>query len=116
MTNTLNTPAEAIEMQYPLRVRAFESTDNGGSGRYRGGGGIVRRIEALADCEGTLLGDRRANPPYGLAGGSPGGRAADSLITSDVAGSAPAQRRIKLRPGDVLEVRTPGGGGWGSAG
>src|SRR4051812_46653787 len=73
MTNPLNPPAEAIEMQYPLRVRRFErAVGTGGEGTFRGGDGTVRELEALADCEGTILSDRRVSPPYGLAGGAPG--------------------------------------------
>jgi N-methylhydantoinase B len=114
MTNTLNTPAEAIEMQYPLRVRAFEVLGNGGGGRWRGGGGIVRTIEALADCEGTVLSDRRTTAPYGLAGGGPGGGGADALRAGATSHPLPSKCRFTLRPGQVLDIRTPGGGGWGA--
>ena len=73
MTNTLNTPAEAIEMQYPLRVRRFErATGSGGAGKHRGGDGIVRELEALTPAEGTVITDRRISRPYGLSGGSAG--------------------------------------------
>ncbi len=73
MTNTRNTPAEALELQYPLRVRRFErDAGSGGAGRHRGGDGVVREIEALVPVEGTVLSDRRLTRPYGLAGGSPG--------------------------------------------
>lgn len=109
MTNTLNTPAEAIEMQYPLRVRRFErAPSTGGSGKHHGGDGILRQIEALASCEGTLLGDRRITRPYGLAGGSAGASAVDHA-----ARSLPGKTRFKLSAGDVLSIQTPGGGGWG---
>ena len=71
MTNTLNTPTEALELQYPLRVRRFESAPGtGGTGDHRGGDGIIREIEALEPCEGTVLTDRRTTQPYGLAGGN----------------------------------------------
>jgi N-methylhydantoinase B len=113
MTNTLNTPAEAIEMQYPLRVRAFEVLGNGGGGRWRGGGGIVRTIEALADCEGTVLSDRRTTAPYGLAGGGPGGGGADALRAGATSHPLPSKCRFTLGRGQALDVRTPGGGGWG---
>lgn len=116
MTNTLNTPAEAIELQYPLRVRAFEAQDNGGAGRHRGGGGIVRRIESLAECEGTLLADRRKTAPYGLNGGSPGGLGADRIVDGDQATALAGKSRFTLRRGHCLEIRTPGGGGWGATG
>jgi N-methylhydantoinase B len=114
MTNTLNTPAEAIEMQYPLRVRAFEACDNGGAGTCRGGGGIVRRVEALADCEGTLLADRRVTSPFGLQGGAPGRAGADAVVRAEGPEVLRGKSRFTLRRGDVLEVRTPGGGGWGA--
>ena len=117
MTNTLNTPAEAIEMQYPLRVRGFpRALGTGGDGKHRGGDGIVRQIEALSDCEGTLLAGRARSAPYGLAGGS----AAVGLgawIREGQSGNnvnlPGGMARLSLKKGDVLHVRTPGGGGWG---
>src|SRR5204862_148476 len=70
MTNTLNTPAEAIELQYPLRIRRLErSLNSGGRGRFHGGDGIVREIEALEPCQGTVMTDRRVGRPYALQGG-----------------------------------------------
>ena len=111
MTNTLNTPAEAIEMQYPLRVRRFErAADSGGAGTHRGGDGIVREIEALAPAEGTVVTDRRVSRPYGLAGGNAASSGANSVNNLPVAGKA----KIKLSRGDVLRIVTPGGGGWGA--
>jgi N-methylhydantoinase B len=111
MTNTLNTPAEAIEMQYPLRVRRFERAANsGGAGKHRGGDGIVRELEALTPAEGTVITDRRVSRPYGLAGGSAAGSGANSVNDQPVGGKA----KIKLSRGDVLRIITPGGGGWGA--
>lgn len=116
MTNTLNTPAEAIEMQYPLRVRRFErSLHTGGAGRFRGGDGTVRELEALADCHGTVLSDRRRARPYALAGGAPGEAGENQITGADhsvrpVAGKAV----VSLRAGETLSIRTPGGGGWGA--
>ena len=115
MTNTLNTPAEALEMQYPLRVRRFErALETGGPGRFPGGDGIVRELEALDDCEGTILADRRAGRPYGLAGGG-GGSSGEDGVRAAAGGAAPlgGKSRFRLCRGDVLRVRTPGGGGWG---
>jgi N-methylhydantoinase B len=114
MTNTLNTPAEAIELQYPLRVRRFERAKNsGGAGKFTGGDGIVREIEALSDCEGTILSDRRATKPFGLSGGSPAKSGENKIISnSEVAISGKA--KFALRAGDRLRIQTPGGGGWGT--
>lgn len=116
MTNTLCTPAEALEMQYPLRVRRFERAMNtGGRGAQRGGDGIVREIEALAKCEGTILSDRRLSRPYGLRGGEAAPAGANTIVTSHgremkLAGKC----NIALQSGDVLRIVTPGGGGWGA--
>jgi N-methylhydantoinase B len=111
MTNTLNTPAEALELQYPLRVRRFERvTGSGGAGKHRGGDGIVREIEALAPAEGTIITDRRISRPYGLTGGASAASGANSLNNQPVAGKA----KVKLSRGDVLRIITPGGGGWGT--
>jgi N-methylhydantoinase B len=117
MTNTLNTPAEAIEMQYPLRVRRFErATGSGGAGRHVGGDGIVREIEALLPAEGTVITDRRISRPYGLAGGSPAQAGRNSIIDADgtetpLGGKA----RVKLSRGQALRIITPGGGAFGAA-
>jgi N-methylhydantoinase B len=114
MTNTLNTPAEALEMQYPLRVRAFHADTNGGAGRHAGGGGIRRVIEGLAPCEGTILSDRRITQPYGLQGGQHGG-AGHNVLHSAVSSTPLAGKcHVRLAAGDRLEIRTPGGGGWGA--
>ena len=103
MTNTLNTPAEALELQYPLRVTRFARRDgSGGVGTHVGGDGIVRELEILADCDATLLGDRRVfSPGNGRVG-------ANTLNGRPVGGKI----RLALRRGDVLRIETPGGGGW----
>jgi N-methylhydantoinase B len=117
MTNTLNTPAEALEMQYPLRVRRFERAGGtGGAGHHRGGDGIVRELEALTDADGTLLTDRRMSRPYGLSGGQPAAHGENTLAPRNrpelpLGGKA----TFKLARGDVLRITTPGGGGWGAA-
>jgi N-methylhydantoinase B len=117
MTNTLTTPAEALELQYPLRVRRFErAIGSGGAGKHRGGDGIVREIEALEDCSGTLLADRRKRSAYGLAGGLEGSVGSDGITiaatgTNTTFSSGKVQ--FALKAGDVLMIRTPGGGGWG---
>jgi N-methylhydantoinase B len=114
MTNTLNTPAEAIELQYPLRVVRFEAArGTGGAGRHAGGDGIVRQLLALGDCQGTLLTDRRTTRPYGLAGGAPGEAGANQIISTDgQTRTVPGKCQINLRAGEILGIRTPGGGGW----
>jgi N-methylhydantoinase B len=113
MTNTLNTPAEAIEMQYPLRVRRFERAPaSGGTGKFRGGDGIIREIEALEPCTGTIISDRRISRPYGLRGGAPA-QAGRNEIISRRDRAIPGKAQIDLATGDILRIVTPGGGGWG---
>jgi N-methylhydantoinase B len=115
MTNSLNTPAEALEYAYPLRVREYSLREgSGGAGKFRGGDGIVREIEMLADCEVTLLADRRSQGPWGLSGGLESAVGKASLIRSD--GSVerlPGKFSARLRAGERIRIETPGGGGWG---
>jgi N-methylhydantoinase B len=115
MTNTLNTPAEALELQYPLRVRRFErDLGSGGGGRHRGGDGVVREIEALAPAEGTVLTDRRLTRPWGLAGGSRADGGENWVVVpGDRDYVVPPKARFTLAAGDRLRILTPGGGGWG---
>lgn len=117
MSNTMNTPVEALEHSMPLRVRKYGiRRGSGGAGRHKGGDGIVREIEVLEDSTVTLLADRRRNPPGGLAGGKPGKRGED-FVTRDGRRSKPRSKgRMDLKAGDAVEVRTPGGGGWGLKG
>jgi N-methylhydantoinase B len=117
MTNSLNTPAEALEHAYPLRVRAYSLRKNsGGGGRYRGGDGIVREIEVLADCQVTLLSDRRVFPPGGLNGGEPGARGKAFTIRSGGGiEEMPGKFSTRLQTGDRIRIESPGGGGWGSS-
>lgn len=117
MTNSLNTPAEALEYAYPLRVRRYSlRPESGGEGQFRGGDGIVREIEVLTDCEVTLLSDRRARGPWGLSGGEVGAPGKTSITRRD--GSVermPAKFSTRLRAGERITIETPGGGGWGPA-
>jgi N-methylhydantoinase B len=117
MTNSLNTPAEALEYAYPLRVRRYSlRAGSGGNGKYRGGDGIVREIEVLTDCEVTLLADRRSRGPWGLAGGADGAPGTACVIRHD--GSVetmPGKFSTRLRAGERIRIETPGGGGWGDA-
>ncbi|MGB6023686.1 MAG: hydantoinase B/oxoprolinase family protein [Candidatus Sulfotelmatobacter sp.] len=117
MTNSLNTPAEALEYAYPLRVRRYSlRSGSGGTGKHRGGDGIVREIEVLSDCEVTLLADRRTRGPWGLAGGAAGAPGKTSVIRSS--GSVeemPGKFSTRLRKGERIRIESPGGGGWGPA-
>ena len=116
MTNTRNTPVEALELAYPLRVRrAAVRRGSGGAGHHPGGDGVVRELEVLADCTLTLQTERRETGPWGVAGGGPGAPGENLLIRRD--GSAeplPAKGTWTLRAGDRVRVSTPGGGGWGA--
>jgi N-methylhydantoinase B len=115
MTNSLNTPAEALEYAYPLRVRRYSLRPrSGGVGKHRGGDGIIREIEVLTDCEVTLLADRRTRGPWGLAGGEAGSPGKTSVIRSN--GSIeemPGKFSTRLRKGERIRIESPGGGGWG---
>jgi len=114
MTNTLNTPVEALEYAYPLRVLRYEiRKGSGGDGKFRGGDGIVRALEVLTNCQVTLLSERRKIPPYGLDGGEPGKTGENLLIRGGEEIPLPGKGSVDLRPGDVLSIRTPGGGGYG---
>jgi N-methylhydantoinase B len=118
MTNTLNTPAEAIELQYPLRVRRFERDSlSGGAGEFTGGDGIVREIEALAPLDGTILSDRRLTRPYGLSGGNAADPGESWIILPNESRQTllPGKARFAMQAGQRLRIRTPGGGGWGRA-
>jgi len=115
MTNSLNTPAEALEYAYPLRVRQYSlRPGSGGAGNFRGGDGILREIEVLTDCEVTLLADRRSRGPWGLGGGADGAPGKTFITRHD--GSVqtmPAKFSTRLRKGERIAIETPGGGGWG---
>jgi len=116
MTNSLNTPAEALEYAYPLRVRRYSlRTGSGGDGKHRGGDGIVREIEVLTDCSVTLLADRRTRGPWGLAGGGGGAPGTASVIHHDGSVEAmPGKFSTRLRAGERIRIESPGGGGWGA--
>ena len=117
MTNSLNTPAEALEYAYPLRVRRYAIRRNsGGRGGTRGGDGIIREIETLAPARASLLADRRATRPYGLAGGDAGRAGRDSIVRrGGKIERIGAKGSWDLRPGDRVRIETPGGGGHGPA-
>jgi N-methylhydantoinase B len=114
MTNTLNTPIEALEYTYPFRVLRYEvRRGSGGAGRHPGGEGIRRDIQLLAPAEVTLITERRKTRPYGLHGGEPGQPGENRLIRDGVEHPLPCKGRFELQSGDILSLRTPGGGGWG---
>jgi N-methylhydantoinase B len=114
MTNTLNTPIEALEYAYPLRVLRYEIREgSGGQGRYCGGDGIIREIELLVESQVTLLSDRRSIPPYGLSGGHPGALGENTVVKSGVEHPLPGKGTVTLERGDRLVIKTPGGGGYG---
>jgi N-methylhydantoinase B len=118
MTNSLNTPVEALEYAYPFRVRRYGYRyGSGGAGRYRGGDGLVREIEVLADAHMALLADRRTFRPYGLYGGREGaaGHAIVRDAGSDTEMELPGKCSRRASAGSVLRIETPGGGGWGDA-
>jgi N-methylhydantoinase B len=116
MTNSLNTPAEALEYAYPLRVTQYSLREgSGGEGKFRGGDGIVRELELLADSQVTLLADRRARGPYGLRGGNDGAPGETEIIHSDGRREAlPGKTSVRARKGTRVRVESPGGGGWGN--
>jgi len=107
MTNSLNTPAEALEYAYPLRVREYRlRKGSGGAGKRRGGDGVIREIETIVPARMSLLCDRRKRGPYGLFGGKDGAPGKN--------GKLPSKGSHDLKAGDRIRIETPGGGGWGS--
>jgi N-methylhydantoinase B len=118
MTNTLNTPVEALETAYPLRVRRYELiASSGGGGRFRGGLGIRRDLESIGHtARVSLLTDRRTGSPYGLDGGEAGSPGRNVHIRVDgTEVDLPAKGVVTLQSGESISIRTPGGGGCGPA-
>jgi len=114
MTNTLNTPIEAIESAYPMRVVRYAlRRSSGGVGRHRGGDGIIREIELLQPAFVTLLTERRVLGPYGLGGGEAGAAGRNQRIRAGRTSSLPSKIGFAAKPGDRIVIRTPGAGGWG---
>jgi N-methylhydantoinase B len=110
MSNTLNTPVEALEREFPLRVREYAvRRESGGAGRFHGGDGVVRELEALEPMQFSLITERRRHPPRGAAGGA-AGRAGRNLLDGE---ELPSKLSGTLRPGARLRIETPGGGGHG---
>jgi N-methylhydantoinase B len=114
MTNTLNTPIEALEYTYPLQVIRYSIHKNsGGKGAHVGGDGIIRDVKMLANAQVTLLTERRTTSPYGLAGGEPGQRGENKLLHQGKEIILPGKCSFYVTDGDILSIHTPGGGGYG---
>ena len=114
MSNTLNTPVEAFEYAYPMRVNKYCLRDHsGGKGASRGGDGLVRELAFEVPTEVTLLTERRSTSPYGLQGGEPGGRGENRLQHEGQEKVLPGKVHFQAMPGDRLTIFSPGGGGWG---
>ena len=114
MTNSLNTPAEAMEYAYPLRVRRYSiRRETGGGGQFQGGDGIIREVELLSDASVTILSDRRKIPPYGLKGGESGAPGRTVLIGKENQMVLASKESVSAKAGDRIRIETPGGGGWG---
>lgn len=114
MTNTLNTPVEALEHDYPIRIERYAIRENsGGKGKYRGGNGLIREYTFLEACTVTILSERRKTSPYGLFGGEPGKRGENLLIKGKNKIFLPGKINLQVKKGDRIIIMTPGGGGWG---
>jgi N-methylhydantoinase B len=114
MTNSLNTPVEALEYAYPLRVREYRLRKaSGGRGKHCGGDGVIREIESLAPSRMSLLADRRQRGPYGLHGGDAGQTGTNEIIRGDKTQKIAAKSSHELQANDRIRIETPGGGGWG---
>jgi N-methylhydantoinase B len=112
MSNTLNTPVEALELEFPLRVVRYAlRRGSGGDGEHRGGDGVIRELEALEPMRYSLLTERRRHAPPGAAGGEPGACGRNLLDGEEL----PAKASGELREGQRLRIETPGGGGYGSS-
>jgi N-methylhydantoinase B len=112
----LNTPIEALEHAYPFRVTRYAiRRGTGGAGRYAGGDGLRRDVEILTDGRVSLLSERRQTGPSGARGGSSGAPGMNVLIRDGVEQLLPSKTTFSVNAGDVVSIRSPGGGGWGSA-
>jgi N-methylhydantoinase B len=112
MTNTLNTPVEVLELNYPLRIEQYAIREgSGGAGQFKGGDGIIRQYRFLEDAEVSLLTERRKYPPWGLGGGDAG-----QCGRNELDGQAlPGKIQLVASAGQMLTIKTPGGGGYGTA-
>ena len=115
MTNTMNTPIEAIETNYPMQVAAYSiRRETGGRGKFRGGDGVMRALQLLTEAEVTILSERRTRGPYGLQGGEAGEPGRNALISGGEERPLPGKVSVSTREGDVIRIETPGGGGFSS--
>jgi N-methylhydantoinase B/oxoprolinase/acetone carboxylase alpha subunit len=114
MTNSLNTPLEALENYLPLKIRRYGlRRGSGGQGLWPGGEGIIREYEFLVPASLTIMSERRRFAPYGLLGGRPGAKGKNILVAGGRKRLLGSKVDVKVRPGDILRVMTPGGGGYG---
>jgi N-methylhydantoinase B/oxoprolinase/acetone carboxylase alpha subunit len=114
MSNTRNTPVEAIEHYLPVRIRRYAIRRNsGGAGEWPGGDGLVREYEMLTETVVTVISERRRGRPYGAQGGEPGQAGRNTLIRDGEERPLPGKAELQLRAGDRLRIETPGGGGYG---
>jgi N-methylhydantoinase B len=110
MSNTLSTPVEALELQYPLRVERYGlRLGSGGPGAHRGGDGVVRELRALEPCRLSIISERRRHAPSGERGGSSGALGRNFVNGREV----PAKTTVDVAAGDIITLETPGGGGYG---
>ncbi|TVR71865.1 MAG: hydantoinase B/oxoprolinase family protein [Sphaerobacteraceae bacterium] len=117
MSNTLNTPVEAFEFAYPMRITEYRLRDgSGGDGAAQGGDGLVRELSFQVETEVTLLSERRRIQPWGVQGGEPGQTGENILIRDGVQTQLGGKKTISVEPGDRLSIQSPGGGGWGEKG
>lgn len=115
MTNTLNTPIEALEHAFPFRVTRYAiRRGSGGKGKWRGGDGVIRDYETTVPTEVTLMTERRLHRPWGLGGGRPGKEGENILISRGKERVLPGKVTLQILPGETLSIKTPGGGGWSS--
>ena len=117
MTNSLNTPVEALEHAYPIRLLRYSlRPDSGGRGKHRGGDGVIREVQFMTKAQVTVLSDRRKFAPYGLHGGEPGAKGLNILFRGNgKREELPSKVTTWVQAGDILSIQTPGGGGWGKA-
>jgi N-methylhydantoinase B len=114
MTNSMNTPIEALEYAYPFRVKKYAyRRGSGGTGKYSGGDGLIREIELLTPAQVTLLSERRRFHPYGLSGGNPGANGRTTLEANGNARELPGKCTVYVDSGTLVRIESPGGGGWG---